>query len=95
MSEGSRRTSGVDEERALSSERGAALRRGGSTFTWRKSSYSTEAGPDCCEVAFTEARVLVRDSKVPGSGVLSFTPQAWHAVVRYIGSRKESGPVGK
>ncbi|WP_249126187.1 MULTISPECIES: DUF397 domain-containing protein [unclassified Streptomyces] len=94
MSEGSRRTSGVDEERALSSERGAALRRGGSTFTWRKSSYSTEAGT-CCEVAFTAARVLVRDSKVPGSGVLSFTPQAWHAVVRYIGSRMESGPVGK
>ncbi|MET8080264.1 DUF397 domain-containing protein [Streptomyces sp. NPDC005303] len=94
MSEGPRRASGTDEECALSSERGAALRRGGSTFTWRKSSYSTEAGT-CCEVAFTEARILVRDSKLPSSGVLSFTPQAWQAMVRYAGSRKESGPVGK
>ncbi|MFE1292890.1 DUF397 domain-containing protein [Streptomyces sp. NPDC058751] len=71
------------------------MRRGGSTFTWRKSSYSTEAGT-CCEVAFTGAQVLVRDSKLPGVGILSFTPQAWRAIVRHVAAAEGvSGPVGK
>ncbi|WP_427920576.1 DUF397 domain-containing protein [Streptomyces sp. cg40] len=81
-------------ERALSCERGIALRRDGSTFTWWKSSYS-EAGATCCEVAFTGARMLVRDSKRPGIGILSFTPQAWQAIVRHVRAEGRSGPVGK
>ncbi|WP_329300109.1 DUF397 domain-containing protein [Streptomyces sp. NBC_00659] len=90
-----RRAPSTDRERALSSERGVALRRGGSTFTWRKSSYSgTEAGT-CCEVAFTGAQVLVRDSKLSGVGILSFTPQAWHAIVRHVVSDGRSEPVRK
>ncbi|MFE5034569.1 DUF397 domain-containing protein [Streptomyces sp. NPDC056683] len=73
---------------------GAALRCGESTFTWRKSRYSTEAGT-CCEIAVTDARVLVRDSKLPSGGILSFTPQAWRAAVRHVRAEGRPEPGGR
>ena len=44
---------------------------------WRKSSYSggTEDG-DCVEVSLS-SDALVRDSKNPSGGVLTFTSDAW------------------
>ena len=44
---------------------------------WRKSSYSGNGG-NCVEVAGTNTRVLVRDTKQAGTGpMLRFTPAAW------------------
>ncbi|MEU5719772.1 DUF397 domain-containing protein [Streptomyces sp. NPDC020403] len=48
-----------------------------SALIWHKSSYSSNDGPDCVEVATTLRTVHVRDSKnVPGPQ-LGFTPGAW------------------
>ncbi|ANH93039.1 DUF397 domain-containing protein [Streptomyces sp. SAT1] len=49
-----------------------------SRTTWRKSSYSSEDGADCVEVAGTfPALVPVRDSKNPAGPVLLFQRSAW------------------
>ncbi|MEU7283058.1 DUF397 domain-containing protein [Streptomyces sp. NPDC045431] len=46
-------------------------------LTWVKSSYSSNDGPECVEVAAAPQAVHVRDSKnVPGPK-LRFTPTAW------------------
>ena len=43
---------------------------------WRKSSYSTNGGQDCVEVA-GDGAVLIRDTRQHGAGpVLRFTPAA-------------------
>ncbi|MFJ3145640.1 DUF397 domain-containing protein [Streptomyces halstedii] len=48
-----------------------------STLLWFKSSYSTNDGPDCIEVAVAADAVHVRDSKnVPGPQ-LGFTAEVW------------------
>ncbi|MFF3452004.1 DUF397 domain-containing protein [Streptomyces sp. NPDC002667] len=44
---------------------------------WIRSSYSTDEGPDCVEVASAPDRILVRDSKNPGGPRLSLAPGAW------------------
>jgi hypothetical protein len=41
--------------------------------TWRTSSYSVN-GSDCVELATSASSVLVRDSKHPDAGHLTFTP---------------------
>ncbi|MFB7335921.1 DUF397 domain-containing protein [Streptomyces adustus] len=41
---------------------------------WRKSSYSSDQGGNCVEVAETSATVAVRDSKNPAGPVLGFRP---------------------
>ncbi|MFK4150030.1 DUF397 domain-containing protein [Streptomyces sp. NPDC004065] len=51
---------------------------------WFKSSYSSEQGGACLEVAFGSCAVHVRDSKAGGAGgapaaVLSVTPRSWAA----------------
>jgi hypothetical protein len=48
-------------------------------LTWCKSSYSSNDGPDCVEVAAASGTIHVRDSKnVPGPGPqLGFTSAAW------------------
>ncbi|MFF8443044.1 DUF397 domain-containing protein [Streptomyces californicus] len=53
-------------------------------LTWIKSSYSTNDGPACVEVAVA-ATVHVRDSKqLPTGGPhLGFTPAAWADFVTY------------
>lgn len=51
----------------------------GCCLEWRKSSYSTNDGA-CVEVAGCQ----VRDSKDRGGPVLSFTPDAWRALIQAI-----------
>ena len=50
---------------------------------WVKSSYSSNDGPDCVEVAITPARtsVHVRDSKDTSGPQLALTPEAWAVFV--------------
>lgn len=50
-------------------------------LTWFKSSYSTDEGGNCVEVAAHAAAVHVRDSKVTEGPVLTVTPAAWAAFV--------------
>lgn len=45
---------------------------------WRKSTYSGSNGGDCVEVA-SAGPVLVRDTKNPEGGTLTFTADAWQA----------------
>ncbi len=53
-----------------------------SGVTWRKSSYSTDNGGTCVEVAVAaEPLYLVRDSKDPEGPRLSFSPQQWGAFI--------------
>lgn len=51
--------------------------------TWRTSSYSGDAG-SCVQVAVTAPAVGVRDSKRPQAGALTFTPHAWHHLLRIV-----------
>jgi len=45
---------------------------------WRTSSYSGSQGGNCLEVAAHHRRVLVRDTKQAGTGlVLRFPAEAW------------------
>ncbi|MBT2872811.1 DUF397 domain-containing protein [Streptomyces cellulosae] len=60
----------------------------GMELTWFKSSYSTNDGPECVEVALAPAAVLVRDSKrIPGPH-LTFTPTQWAAFLPYASGRR-------
>lgn len=56
-------------------------------LSWVKSSYSTNDGPQCVEVAAAPAAVHVRDSKnIPGPE-LGFAPAAWADFVSYASTR--------
>ncbi|MFV0135276.1 DUF397 domain-containing protein [Streptomyces sp. HMX87] len=48
-----------------------------SALEWFKSSYSSNDGPDCVEVAIAPAAVHVRDSKDTDRPHLSFPDAAW------------------
>ncbi|MFB6991480.1 DUF397 domain-containing protein [Streptomyces sp. NPDC056178] len=64
----------------------SAKRSAGDTsgLTWFKSSYSTNDGPECVEVAETASTIHVRDSKtLPGGPQLGFAPSAWEDFVTY------------
>ncbi|MCQ8189276.1 DUF397 domain-containing protein [Streptomyces rugosispiralis] len=55
---------------------------------WIKSSYSSNDGPSCIEVATTAttatpATIHIRDSKNPNGPHLTVTPTAWTAFVTY------------
>ncbi|MEU8650788.1 DUF397 domain-containing protein [Streptomyces sp. NPDC048737] len=50
---------------------------------WIRSSYSTDEGPDCVEVATAPVHVLVRDSKHPQGPRLTLAPTAWTAFLPY------------
>ncbi|WP_405586574.1 DUF397 domain-containing protein [Streptomyces sp. NBC_01190] len=50
---------------------------------WPKSSYSSNEGPDCVEVATTSGTVHVRDSKDPEGPQLAFSPAAWSRFLAY------------
>ncbi|MFI9321299.1 DUF397 domain-containing protein [Kitasatospora aureofaciens] len=52
-------------------------------LTWFKSSYSSNEGGACVEVAETTAAVLVRDSKDKTGPQLAFDPAAWQAFVAF------------
>lgn len=57
------------------------------TLKWFKSSYSSNEGPDCVEVAIasTDATVHVRDSKDKTGTQLAFTDEAWAGFVEFAG----------
>ncbi|MFI9808169.1 DUF397 domain-containing protein [Streptomyces sp. NPDC052301] len=55
---------------------------------WRKSSYSGNTGGECVEVADLPALVAVRDSKDPGHGTLTLSPEAFAAFVRYAAGER-------
>ncbi|WP_430781091.1 DUF397 domain-containing protein [Actinoplanes sp. G11-F43] len=46
---------------------------------WRRSSRCSTG--TCVEVARVAEQVLIRDSKVPGSAILSFSREEWDAFV--------------
>ena len=51
----------------------------GISAEWRKSSYSTNNGGSCVEVAGTARVVLVRDTTDRDGQTLAFTAEAWRA----------------
>ncbi|MFD9338556.1 DUF397 domain-containing protein [Streptomyces sp. NPDC060028] len=53
---------------------------------WFKSSYSTDEGDACLEVARSShsGSVLVRDSKVPHGPVLDLSPAAWAGLAHWV-----------
>lgn len=51
---------------------------------WRKSSYSEPNNGNCVEVAYSARAVGVRDSKNPGGGRLTVTPDQWACVVAWV-----------
>ncbi|TKA12963.1 DUF397 domain-containing protein [Actinacidiphila oryziradicis] len=57
--------------------------RAGSALEWFKSSYSTDDGPSCVEIATAPGAVHVRDSKDPQGPQFAFTSQAWAEFVSY------------
>ncbi|WP_413251852.1 DUF397 domain-containing protein [Streptomyces spectabilis] len=46
-------------------------------MAWKKSSHSTDDGPDCVEIAPTPSTIHVRDSKNPDGPQLALAPGAW------------------
>ena len=54
-----------------------------SELEWFKSSYSTNDGPSCVEVANTPGTIHVRDSKHRQGPQLAFAAQQWAAFVSY------------
>ncbi|WP_330353934.1 DUF397 domain-containing protein [Streptomyces chartreusis] len=46
---------------------------------WRKSSYSSDQGGECIEIAEAHASVAVRDSKNPAGPTLTLDPTAFTA----------------
>jgi hypothetical protein len=51
--------------------------------TWRKSSYSAEAG-DCVEVSPIPADIRVRDTKDRASGSLTFATLPWRTFLTHV-----------
>jgi hypothetical protein len=60
---------------------------GDGSVRWYKSSYSTNDGPDCVEVAATARTIHVRDSKDPHGPQLTFTSEAWAHFVAFASER--------
>ncbi|MEU9448070.1 DUF397 domain-containing protein [Streptomyces sp. NPDC048277] len=56
-------------------------------LTWTKSSYSSNEGPECVEVAATPSTVHVRDSKDGEAAQLAFMPGPWTDFLAYATKR--------
>ncbi|MBP2403149.1 DUF397 domain-containing protein [Streptomyces syringium] len=52
-------------------------------LAWFRSSYSTEQGGNCVEVAALPTTIHVRDSKVPDGPRLALSPEAWSAFTAF------------
>lgn len=50
---------------------------------WFKSSYSSDQGGACVEVAAAPGAVHVRDSKDPEGPILCVTPEAWASFLHF------------
>ena len=61
------------------------------TVKWRKASRSSANGGNCVEIASTGSVVLVRDSKNPAGGHLSFPVDVFRAFVNDIRSGRDAG----
>ena len=48
-------------------------------LTWHKSSYSSDQGGNCIEVANHAKRRAIRDSKEPAGPILAITTVQWSA----------------
>ncbi|WP_030869767.1 DUF397 domain-containing protein [Streptomyces sp. NRRL S-37] len=59
----------------------------GTELAWFKSSYSTDDGPACVEVALTPGTIHVRDSKHIQGPRLAFAPHHWAAFLPYASGR--------
>ena len=60
----------------------------GSALEWVKSSYSSNDGPDCVEVAATSGAVCVRDSKDVAGPRLGFAAGVWSDFVSYAAATR-------
>jgi hypothetical protein len=54
---------------------------------WFKSSYSSEDGGACVEVAAYPGAVYVRDSKDPEGPAFTFDPAAWSAFTAFAAAQ--------
>lgn len=60
----------------------------GTELTWFKSSYSTDDGPACVEVASAPESIHVRDSKHIHGPRLAFAPEQWAAFLPFASGRR-------
>ncbi|MEU9730198.1 DUF397 domain-containing protein [Streptomyces sp. NPDC048002] len=56
---------------------------------WRKSSYSSDQGGNCVEIAESSSTVAVRDSKTPAGPVLTLDPAAFSAFTTWAATTAE------
>ncbi|MDQ1070984.1 DUF397 domain-containing protein [Streptomyces canus] len=56
---------------------------------WRKSSYSSDQGGECVEIAETVAAVAVRDSKTPAGPILTIDPAVFTTFVNWTTTSAE------
>ncbi|MDQ0910962.1 hypothetical protein QFZ22_006947 [Streptomyces canus] len=56
---------------------------------WRKSSYSSDQGGECVEIAETVAAVAVRDSKTPAGPILTIDPAVFTTFVNWTSTTAE------
>ncbi|MER5577973.1 DUF397 domain-containing protein [Streptomyces massasporeus] len=56
-------------------------------LNWFKSSYSSNDGPDCVEVAISAPTIHIRDSKNKDGVRLAFTGGAWSEFVEFAAGR--------
>ncbi|WP_060906152.1 DUF397 domain-containing protein [Streptomyces scabiei] len=54
-------------------------------LVWFKSSYSSDQGDDCVEVATLPSTIHVRDSKIPTGPELTLSPGAWTPFITQAG----------
>ncbi|MFE0451880.1 DUF397 domain-containing protein [Streptomyces sp. NPDC058914] len=59
----------------------------GAPLGWFKSSYSSNDGPECVEVAFAPSTVHIRDSKHEHGPQLAFGAAQWAAFVSHAADR--------
>ena len=62
----------------------------GDDVHWRTTSYSSEQGGNCVEVAAHQPAVHGRDSKDPEGPMLTFTPEVWSAFTAFAGAEAAS-----
>lgn len=54
-------------------------------LVWFKSSYSSDQGDDCVEVATLPSTIHVRDSKISAGPELTLSPAAWTPFITQAG----------
>jgi hypothetical protein len=55
----------------------------GGQLIWRKAQRSMNNG-DCVEVATTDGKIAVRDSKNPNGGWMIYSPRCWQTFVAKV-----------